>query len=103
MNNTNFHIPVMKHEAISHLLSDRDGIYIDATLGYGGHSKHILEETSSKSNSMRSIKILMQSNLIKKNYHKRRGLPLNMDVSLLWMNMQEHGTYTDRLMEFYLI
>ena len=41
MNNTNFHIPVMKHEAISHLLSDRDGIYIDATLGYGGHSKHI--------------------------------------------------------------
>ena len=42
MNNTNFHIPVMKHEAISHLLSDRDGIYIDATLGYGGHSKHIL-------------------------------------------------------------
>ena len=49
MNNTNFHIPVMKHEAISHLISDRDGIYVDATLGYGGHSKHILEETSSKS------------------------------------------------------
>ena len=49
MNNTNFHIPVMKHEAISHLISDRDGIYIDATLGYGGHSRHILEETSSKS------------------------------------------------------
>ena len=49
MNNTDYHIPVMKHEAVSHLLSDRDGIYIDATLGYGGHSRHILEETSSKS------------------------------------------------------
>ena len=49
MNNTDYHIPVMKHEAVSHLLSDRDGIYVDATLGYGGHSKHILEETSSKS------------------------------------------------------
>ena len=49
MNNTDYHIPVMKHEAVSYLLSDRDGIYIDATLGYGGHSRHILEETSSKS------------------------------------------------------
>ena len=28
MNNTDYHIPVMKHEAVSHLLSDRDGIYI---------------------------------------------------------------------------
>ena len=49
MNNTDYHIPVMKHEAVSHLVSDRDGIYVDATLGYGGHSRHILEETSSKS------------------------------------------------------
>ena len=49
MNNTDYHIPVMKHEAVSYLLSDRDGIYVDATLGYGGHSRHILEETSSKS------------------------------------------------------
>ena len=49
MNNTDYHIPVMKHEAVSHLLSDRDGIYIDATLGYGGHSRHILKKTSSKS------------------------------------------------------
>ena len=49
MNNTDYHIPVMKHEAVSNLLSDRDGIYVDATLGYGGHSRHILEETSSKS------------------------------------------------------
>ena len=42
MNNTDYHIPVMKHEAVRHLLSDRDGIYVDATLGYGGHSRHIL-------------------------------------------------------------
>ena len=83
MNNTDYHIPVMKHEAVSNLLSDRDGIYVDATLGYGGHSRHILEETSSKSKYLQLTKILMQSNLIKKNYQKRRGLPLNMDVSLL--------------------
>ena len=31
MNNTDYHIPVMKHEAVSHLLSDRDGIYFDAS------------------------------------------------------------------------
>ena len=27
----------------------KDGIYVDATLGYGGHARLILEETSKKS------------------------------------------------------
>tara|TARA_Y100001958_G_scaffold33628_1_gene21878 strand:- start:5027 stop:5956 length:930 start_codon:yes stop_codon:yes gene_type:complete len=49
MNNTDYHIPVMKHEAVEQLLSNNDGIYVDATLGYGGHTRLILEKTSSKS------------------------------------------------------
>ncbi len=49
MNNMSYHIPVMQTEAIEQLLSERDGVYIDATLGYGGHTKSILEKTSSKS------------------------------------------------------
>lgn len=49
MNNTNYHIPVMQHEAVEQLLLEKDGIYVDATLGYGGHTKLILEKTSSKS------------------------------------------------------
>ncbi len=49
MNNTDYHIPVMKHEAVEQLLSNKDGIYVDATLGYGGHTRLFLENTSSKS------------------------------------------------------
>ena len=49
MNNTDYHIPVMKHEAVEQLLLKNDGIYIDATLGYGGHTKLILERTSPES------------------------------------------------------
>ena len=38
------HIPVLLNEAIEGLKIDKDGIYVDATLGGGGHSKKILEE-----------------------------------------------------------
>jgi 16S rRNA (cytosine1402-N4)-methyltransferase len=49
MDNTNFHVPVLKSESINQLVTDKNGIYIDATLGYGGHTKAILDATSEKS------------------------------------------------------
>ncbi|GIR42763.1 MAG: hypothetical protein CM15mP53_06790 [Ectothiorhodospiraceae bacterium] len=39
----------MKHEAVSHLITDKNGIYIDATLGYGGHTRQILADTTEDS------------------------------------------------------
>ena len=36
------HIPVMLHECIDALNIEEDGVYIDGTLGGGGHSKEIL-------------------------------------------------------------
>ena len=36
------HIPVLLQASVDHLVRDASGIYIDATLGGGGHSKEIL-------------------------------------------------------------
>ena len=38
-----YHIPAMLEETLQGLLTDREGIYVDVTLGGGGHSRAILE------------------------------------------------------------
>jgi 16S rRNA (cytosine1402-N4)-methyltransferase len=37
------HVPVLLHEVIEHLEAGREGLYIDATIGLGGHALAILE------------------------------------------------------------
>jgi 16S rRNA (cytosine1402-N4)-methyltransferase len=37
-----YHEPVLSREVLSYLLTDREGIYIDATLGGGGHAAALL-------------------------------------------------------------
>lgn len=43
MNETEYHVPVMVDEVLEYLLPKKGCIYIDCTLGGGGHSKRILE------------------------------------------------------------
>jgi len=38
-----YHVPVLLNECITHLQIKPNGIYVDATLGGGGHSKEILK------------------------------------------------------------
>jgi len=44
-----FHVPVMGHEVITHLLLSRDGVYVDGTLGGGGHANLFLQKLSPNS------------------------------------------------------
>ena len=41
-----YHTPVLVDEAVGYLITRRDGIYIDGTLGGGGHAEAILQRLS---------------------------------------------------------
>lgn len=43
-----YHIPVLLEESVSALAIKKDGVYVDATFGGGGHSKAILERLGKK-------------------------------------------------------
>ena len=42
----NHHFPVLLDEVIETLVTDIDGVYVDCTLGFGGHSSEILKKIS---------------------------------------------------------
>ena len=45
---TKTHVPVMPSEVLSHLNILKDGIYLDGTIGLGGHANMILSQLSEK-------------------------------------------------------
>ena len=38
-----YHLPVMPKEVAQHLVNDEEGVYVDCTLGGGGHSEYLLD------------------------------------------------------------
>jgi 16S rRNA (cytosine1402-N4)-methyltransferase len=48
MTNDFFHRPVLVETAVEFLITKRDGVYVDCTLGGGGHSKLILQNLQPK-------------------------------------------------------
>ena len=61
------HFPVLLDEVIETLVTDIDGIYVDCTLGFAGHSAAILEKIS-KSASCSKILIQKVSEITTKDY-----------------------------------
>ena len=48
MSENKVHIPIMPEEVKASLITENDGVYVDATLGFGGHSEMILENLSNQ-------------------------------------------------------
>lgn len=48
MTSSTYHTPVMLEESLRFLITDTKGIYVDGTLGAGGHSGALLERLSAK-------------------------------------------------------
>jgi len=44
MSPENYHLPVMAEEVGQYLVTDKKGLYVDCTLGGGGHSEYLLEK-----------------------------------------------------------
>lgn len=47
MNKIKYHEPVLLQPSVAALITDPDGVYVDATFGGGGHSRLILDQLSS--------------------------------------------------------
>lgn len=43
-----YHIPVLYYETLENLITKKDGVYVDCTLGGGGHSEGILKKLDDK-------------------------------------------------------
>ena len=44
-----YHKPVLFDEVMENIISERDAVYVDCTLGGGGHTEGILERSSESS------------------------------------------------------
>lgn len=95
------HIPVLLNESIENLITDKSGVYVDATLGLGGHSKKILDEINDDSKligfevdpkailiSSSKLSKFKQFTIIKSNFDKIKvelyGLELNKVNGILY-------------------
>jgi len=44
VSDSNYHVPVLAEQVCRYLITDEKGVYLDGTLGGGGHAEHILKK-----------------------------------------------------------
>ena len=111
------HVPVMPNEVLSHLNILKDGIYLDGTIGLGGHANMILSQLSAKGHLIgvdrdeEALKICKKSlssnnsslSLLNQSYHninsildyleieKVNGILLDLGISSLQLDSLDRG------------
>ncbi|MDD4802419.1 MAG: 16S rRNA (cytosine(1402)-N(4))-methyltransferase RsmH [Syntrophomonas sp.] len=83
------HKPVLLQETIANLITDSNGIYVDCTLGGGGHFRHLLENLSPIARAIgidKDIDILNQTRL---NFNDPRVTLVQSDFKDLKQIVQE--------------
>ena len=63
-----FHLPVLLKESINFLITRKDGIYFDGTVGFGGHSESILKALDSNGKLITTDKDLNAFNYCKNKF-----------------------------------
>jgi len=43
-----YHVPILSEEVVENLIKNTEGIYVDCTVGFGGHSEKILKKLNNK-------------------------------------------------------
>ena len=72
-----YHRPVLADEAVDHLVTRRDGIYVDATVGGGGHSARILSRLAPAG---RLVAIDRDAEALQEARTRLSGGPIRVDI-----------------------
>jgi 16S rRNA (cytosine1402-N4)-methyltransferase len=111
-----FHIPVLRKEVAEYLITNPDGVYVDGTVGGGGHAEYIVNKLSKKAiyiaidQDREAIKYAkkrlahaqnirfyhdnfdqLEHILVKTHIHKIDGLLLDLGVSSYQIGQMERG------------
>jgi len=92
-----YHLPVMRQETDECLVSDENGVYVDCTLGGGGHSEYILE----KHGKIKLIGIDQDGDALK--YSAERLKKFDGRVSLIKGNFKDIGSLVAQRVSGFLL
>jgi 16S rRNA (cytosine1402-N4)-methyltransferase len=81
---TQAHKPVLLKESIDYLITNKDGVYFEGTLGFGGHTEEIFSSLSKKGNVVSTDVDLNAFNYCKEKFNGEDRIKLyNFNFSLI--------------------
>jgi 16S rRNA (cytosine1402-N4)-methyltransferase len=78
------HTPVLLKESVDYLVTDKDGVYFEGTLGFGGHTEEILNRLNRKGSAVSTDVDLNAFNYCKEKFKSEDRIKLyNFNFSLI--------------------